>query len=201
MHIFGILNLKFVLVLLSCSIFELIHSFLPNLRHVTRSSHICTSLSNGSKFEFRNLQVSDINNVAAVCVDAFDDSIPWYQPLARMGRQKQQAEQLLIRYRDMIATGQKHAMVVCYNPVNDALAGFVEIGMLPNPIKSSPSNASNQTNSNTSMSSIFMELNEEYSSNTRPDVPYLGNVVVSKSYRRYDFLDKSINIVVLIVHV
>lgn len=159
-------------------------------------------LSMQSDFNYRNAKVTDLESIANLCVDCFDPS-PWYQPLAKPYKVKQQLEQLVIRYQQ-IADGYKHAMIVCYN--GEELIGFTEIGTLPRPpfvkdksnntntqaLQSSPENtpvelknedlkANIATNGSVDFNDLLQVEKQTTASN---DAPYLGNVAVVDTFRR-----------------
>eukprot|EP01041_Mallomonas_annulata_P008735 gene8735-18054_t len=96
---------------------------------------------------YRNVKETDLKNVSILCANVFasasdtDTNLISYE------------DQYVDRFKNRVDQGLKHSMVLA--SVDDIVVGFVEVGMLPSPLRS-----------------------------VSGDVPYLGNLAVEPSFRR-----------------
>jgi len=127
---------------------------------------------------YRNLQEKDIPSVAELCSVVFDGGEGWReadQNFDKVESVKGHMEVLNQRYRELVLKeesimsqnkrkpGNPHVMIVAVD--NESVCGFLEVGFLPSPIPVSVTWAGATVQQVT-------------------DVPYLGNVLVHKEYRR-----------------
>lgn len=129
--------------------------------------------ANTLQITYRNLQLQDIPLVAELCSINFDDTSATNR--IKQDSIKGHIEQLSQRYNEMvlgkeaIKNGKKikdrHAMIVAVESNTNKLAGYLEVGLLPSPVK----------------------IEVEWAGATtlaHVDVPYLGNVIVNGECRR-----------------
>ena len=107
---------------------------------------------------YRNAQLEDIDQISQLCSVTFDGPFDWYMVLQKAQSLERFRLQLSTRFYSFVESGLKHAMFVAVK--NNAVIGFVEIGMLPPPTRK-PDGTMNAT-----------------------DYPYLGNLAVNKEERR-----------------
>eukprot|EP01038_Epipyxis_sp_PR26KG_P009411 gene9411-12674_t len=148
--------------------------------------------SRTNPIEYRNLQIKDINEVAELCCEVFDGPYEWHQLIQKKMRIETLKSELSDRYYNMIKKGKKHAMIVSIQSEN--VIGFMEVGMLPNPIKEKEKDL----NMTITASVWFDEKNNQFKT-VQLDVPYLGNVAVNKNYRRKGIASSMIRIGLKIV--
>lgn len=153
------------------------------------------------KLEYRNAQAQDVEGMATLCADIFDGPFPWHQPMARSKSIQEYKTQFSDRLLRLVDGGIKHAMIVAVTEESNII-GFLEVGMLPCPIESNV--VHEQPIGNTMASSLLTSTSESIwedvaktqspSRNSRIDVPYLGNVAVSETYRRQGVGQKLVRI-------
>lgn len=121
-------------------------------------------VSLATKISYRNYRASDANEVAKLCCDVFDGPFQPYDILAKNLVINNHRKQLEDRYNDKVNGAVSHAMIVGTTNDNEVIS-FLEVGLLPSPIP------------------VKVEWNG-VETDTTVDVPYLGNVLVSETYRR-----------------
>jgi len=132
-----------------------------------------------SSISYRNLQLGDIPSVAELCSDIFDGGEGWrsttiFDEGARAESISGHTDVLTQRFRTLILKEESitskapksHAMIVATDPANNGrVCGFLEVGLLPSPVP------------------LVVRWGGAETTQVK-DVPYLGNVLVSKAYRR-----------------
>jgi len=141
-----------------------------NYRAKSSSCRKHTSMSMSmSNIEYRNAQEKDLESIGLLCSVAFDGPFSWFQIFEKAKSEETCKLAIRSRYFNFVLKNNKHSMIVAYDKDNQKLAGFVEIGQLPSPIKDEGAEIS-------------------------ADVSYLGNVAVSPDYRRQSIATKLIRI-------
>ena len=134
-----------------------------------------------SKFKFRNAQAQDINPLAEMCAETFDGPFSWLDGLKKKKSVDTFEQQFRERHTRLVQGGIQHAMVLCETagPADESKAretvAFLEVGLLPCPI-------------------LVKTMWEGEETETRPEVPFLGNVAVSPAHRRLGLATKLVKI-------
>jgi len=115
--------------------------------------------TSSSSLRFRNVKAADVKPLAVLCAETFEGPFAIYEFLQRQRYEREYEEQLGERLTKLVGGGVKHAMILAEDE-KGAIAAFVEVGLLPSPVP---------------ISGI---------ADSRPDVPFLGNVAVAESERR-----------------
>jgi ribosomal protein S18 acetylase RimI-like enzyme len=143
------------------------------------------------KYDFRNARESDIPSIAELCAETFDGPFQWHQMIQRKQSIDMYTKQLKERI-EFVQNEGKHAMVVATLESDKVeVIGFIEVGMLPYPIKKE----------SIMRSEVEKEEIEEVKDKGTEEVnepkllvPYLGNVAVEKSHRRLKIGSKLVKI-------
>ena len=166
----------FLLLLGSCLVHSLSTTRATRVLRTRKSSRL-------RAVAYRNLQEKDIPSVAELCSAVFDGGEGWRVADENFDKAESiqgHMEVMIQRYRELVLKeesiipqnkrkqGNPHVMIVAVDNENegiDKVCGFLEVGFLPSPIPVSVTWAGATVQQVT-------------------DVPYLGNVLVHKEYRR-----------------
>lgn len=174
--------ISFILLVYYCLLHINIYSFiiLPSLS-LRKTSEISSKIQ--LNVLFRNVKQDDLKSIAKLCYDCFDNPLPWYQFLATDSNINKHYEQLLSRFQT-IEKGYQHAMIVCIED-NDII-GFVEVGLLPSPIKKESLIIDDSTSDIQESMNVTESIKAAMTQEIQfiKEVPYLGNVAVSPLYRK-----------------
>ena len=119
-----------------------------------------------SKLVFRNIKKSDINNVANLCAECFNGPFGILDVFKKNQAINLFETQLSDRFQGLVESGAKHLMILGEDAENNnKVIGFMELGTMPSPI------------------STKQEWEGE-EIEIRPEIPFLGNVVVDENQRR-----------------
>lgn len=153
-------------------------------------------------YSYRNMKGEDIDRVSQLCADIFEGPFNALQFIQKASATSNFKTQLLDRYNNYVLMGAKHSMVVCIDEASaDDIIGFVEIGMLPRPANvqkkakedivvssSLDDRAEVASDISKAISEAMTEMEEEEENESyvgsADEAPYLGNVAVSRDYRR-----------------
>lgn len=141
----------------------------PNIVKNRFQSHFKSQRIMMSNIEYRNAQERDLEDIGLLCSVAFDGPFNWFQVFEKAKSEETCKLAIKSRYYNFVLKNNKHSMMVAYDKDTKKLAGFVEVGQLPSPVKDEDEAVS-------------------------PDVPYLGNVAVSPEYRRQSVATKLVRI-------
>lgn len=165
----------------------------PKIMHPLR---LQLTLENERPFNIRNAKGTDMNDIAILCSQCFDGYSAVEKKKNWLGidifpdvNVKNYEDQLRSRY-NRIHQGDKHAMFVACSSVNGSIVGFVEIGMLPNPLGidsdlQEMQNVEIPSNATDSIQNDDIHTSSSTYYTYKRDVPYLGNIAVSKDFRRF----------------
>jgi len=121
--------------------------------------YVAFALSNSPKISFRKARVDDMGQIATLMVDVFDEVPGWnvvQRKIAENGYKMQLGERM--------ESGCTSMIVAC-DEIEDRIAAFLELGTMPSPVP-------------------VVTVWEGMETETRPEIPYLGNLAVSPLYRR-----------------
>jgi len=125
----------------------------------------CTAVSGMSTgYKFRNVRAADLRNVACLCAESFEGPFAWHEALKKGKYEREFEEQLKDRQSRLVEGGVKHAMFLAENDEGTVCA-FLELGLLPSPV-------------------VVKTVWEGEEVESRPEVPFLGNVAVAPDSRR-----------------
>lgn len=145
---------------------------------------------------YRNAQPEDLRQTATLCTDVFEGPFQWYESLKRLGAIEKLYHQLNERHLRFVQGQLKHAMIVATDEAEregkGTIVGFLEIGLLPAPVNADVEDCSANISSISRIDAPIAESPQKESK--RPDVLYLGNVVVSEQYRRRGIASKLLKI-------
>lgn len=130
-----------------------------------------------TKFKFRNVQLDDIGSLAEMCAETFEGPFSWLDTLKKRRFEDEFKGQFKDRYTRLVQGGIQHAMILCEAPGQGGteVVGFLEVGLLPSPVVVPVSWEGQETES-------------------RPEVPFLGNVAVSPARRRQGLATKLVKL-------
>ena len=119
-----------------------------------------------SKLVFRNVKRGDISNVANLCAECFNGPFGILEVFKKKQAINTFETQLSDRFQGLIEGGAKHVMILGEDTDNhNKIIGFMELGTMPSPI------------------STIKEW-EGKKIEIKPEIPFLGNVVVDEDQRR-----------------
>ena len=142
----------------------------------------CSAMMKGS-IDYRNLKEVDIKSTAELCSNVFDGPFGLFQEFERKKSIDMFKNQLEKRKLDYVNEGHQHAMFIAVKKETEKTVGFLEIGLLPNPVLIN----SKQNDG----------LNLTSESN---NVPYLGNVAIDSTERRKGIATTLIKIGMIITY-
>lgn len=155
------------------------HRHHTNVWNIALSS-TASAYSSPPRYEFRNMQLTDIDNAAELCCEVFDGPFnTWIEKLSKSQKVGGHKQQLTRRFQDNVLAGnnKNHAMIIVVdnNTNKKDIVGFLEVGLLPSPVPL-----------NTTWNDVTVE--------SIVDVPYLGNVIVREDSRRQGIGSKLVKI-------
>ena len=119
------------------------------------------------------MQSADIKSVAILCAECFNGPFTFLDILSKKSSEDEYIKQLTDRYDNYVNKQAKHIMIVAENQnINSEkceIVGFMELGTMLSPI---------------SKKSIEIWEGIETEVESRPELPFLGNVAVDNSYQR-----------------
>ena len=158
---------------------------LPALHNRPRSSVtrcLCAGGGGGgdatpNKVKFRNVQLDDISSLAEMCAETFEGPFSWLEGLKKRRYEDEFRGQFRDRYTRLVQGGIQHAMILGEAPGQGSpeVVAFLEVGLLPSPVAVAATWEGQETE-------------------TRPEVPFLGNVAVTPARRRQGLASKLVKL-------